>query len=141
MKFRTKVSFLPLLIALIPFINLIVGLILSAFSEIIWRYTSLTDIFICIIVGCLSLWLLFSFTYTIDDDNLSINGFLYKKNIPIESIYKVEPVHNLVFDPASSSDRLQISFNKTDQIYISPKNTDLFIQTLTKANSKIIIKK
>jgi hypothetical protein len=66
-------------------------------------------------------------------------GFLYKKEIDIETIRAVHSSINLLSAPALSFDRLEIKYNKYDSILISPKNKQAFIQSLLQVNNAITI--
>lgn len=79
--------------------------------------------------------------YTIDGSVLHVKcGFLYKKDIEIQSIKKIEESRSLLSSPAASMDRLEILFNQYDSILISPKEKHEFIYELLKINPAIEVK-
>jgi hypothetical protein len=79
--------------------------------------------------------------YVIHEDTLTIRcGFLYRKTIDINSIKKISETNNLLSAPATSLDRLEITFGKYDGVIISPKNKQAFITDLVKLNPNIEVK-
>lgn len=79
--------------------------------------------------------------YTIDDDRLIIkSGFLFNKTIDIRTIKKVSETNNLLSSPATSIDRLEITYDKFDSVLISPKHKKEFIHDITTINPNIEVK-
>jgi len=80
----------------------------------------------------------FSIRYIINEEHLTVNGsFTYKKTIPIKDIRKIKETNNPLAAPAGSMDRLEIRYNKSDSVIISPKNKMQFINTLVAKNPDI----
>lgn len=79
--------------------------------------------------------------YTIDGEQLIVkSGFVVNKTIEIYSIKKIIETNNPVSSPATSMDRLEITYGKFDSIVISPKEKLAFIEHLKRINSNIEVK-
>jgi hypothetical protein len=63
-----------------------------------------------------------------------------KEVIDISTIKSIEPTHTILGAPASSLDRLRISYNKYDDIIISPRRKEEFIRQLQSINPQIVFK-
>lgn len=74
--------------------------------------------------------------YKIDGENLVI----WKTKIDIKTIRKVYRTNNPLSSPAMSLDRIAIVYNKFDEVLLSPKERDEFINELLKINPNIEIK-
>ena len=74
--------------------------------------------------------------YKIDGENLVI----WKTKIDIKTIRKVYRTKNPLSSPAMSLDRIAIVYNKFDEVLLSPKERDEFINELLKINPNIDIK-
>ena len=73
--------------------------------------------------------------YKIEGENLMI----WNTKIEIKSIRKIYRTNNPLSSPALSLDRLAIVYNKFDEILISPKEINEFIDELLKINPSIEI--
>ncbi len=73
--------------------------------------------------------------YRIEGENLMI----WNTKIEIKSIRKIYRTNNPLSSPALSLDRLAIVYNKFDEIIISPKERNEFIDELLKINPSIEI--
>lgn len=73
--------------------------------------------------------------YRIEGGNLMI----WNTKIEIKSIRKIYRTNNPLSSPALSLDRLAIVYNKFDEILISPKERNEFIDELLKINPSIEI--
>jgi Bacterial PH domain len=79
--------------------------------------------------------------YVIDKEMLKIRaGFLYKLDLNIQQIIRIEETSSPLSSPAASFDRLEIIYNKFDSVIISPKEKKLFIQDILQINPTIEIK-
>jgi hypothetical protein len=73
-----------------------------------------------------------------DDDKLKIkSGFLYQKEIYVNSIRKIRATKNHIASPALSTDRLEILYNRYGRILISPDQKSEFINRLRQLNPRI----
>ncbi len=79
--------------------------------------------------------------YTIEGDALTIrSGFLFNKTIAINTIEKIAETNNFLSSPATSLDRLEITYGKYDSVLISPKQKKEFIAAITTQNPNVIVK-
>ena len=65
--------------------------------------------------------------------------FIVNAKIEISTIRKIEKSNSILSSPALSMDRIAVRYNKYDEIYLSPKEKQLFIDELVKRNSAIEI--
>ncbi len=78
--------------------------------------------------------------YTITKEMLTItSGFLFKKEIALNSITSISPSRNPISSPAFSLDRLQIRHGKNDSVLISPINKEEFLRDIHAASNTIVI--
>lgn len=79
--------------------------------------------------------------YSIEGTKLTIKcGFVFNKTIDINSIKKISETNNLISSPATSLDRLEITYGKFDSVIISPKQKKEFINDLKIVNPNIEVK-
>ena len=95
-------------------------------------------IFINIPIVLIILGLFLNTYYDVTDSMLKIrsSGF-FKLDIPISKIKKISETRSILSSPASSLDRIKITYNKYDTVMISPKNKTEFINKLLEINSSI----
>lgn len=80
--------------------------------------------------------------YIIDQEKLIIkSGFLVSLSIDINTIKKIEETNNILSSPALSLDRIEIFYNMSDNIMISPKDKAKFVAAIQKINPQVEIKK
>jgi hypothetical protein len=76
--------------------------------------------------------------YIISENHLIVKCmFIVNNKIEISKIRKIEKTNSILSSPALSLDRIAIKFNKYDEVYISPKERQAFIDELLKINSEI----
>jgi hypothetical protein len=86
-------------------------------------------------------YMLFSIKYVIDHQNLTIkSGVFCTQVLDIQSIKKIEKTRSMLSSPAASLDRLEITYNKWDFVFISPKDKAAFVAQLKQLNPEIIVK-
>lgn len=91
-----------------------------------------------IIVLVVTLPILFDTNYRIDKSTLYVkSGFLYKRKIDIQSIYKIKGIKSYISAPALSTSRLEIFYNRFDSVMIAPKEETEMIEALLKINPDI----
>ncbi len=91
----------------------------------------------------LLLYLMASIKYEINGSQLIVYQFIGKWGkiaIDINTIKGIEPTHTILSAPASSLDRLRISYNKYDDVVISPRRKEAFIRQLQTLNPQIVFK-
>ena len=66
--------------------------------------------------------------YIISENHLIVKCmFIVNDKIEISKIRKIEKTNSILSSPALSLDRIAIKFNKYDEVYISPKESQAFI--------------
>ena len=65
--------------------------------------------------------------------------FIVNERIEISKIKKIEKTNSILSSPALSLDRIAIKFNKFDEVYISPKEKQAFVDDLLKVNPDILV--
>jgi len=76
--------------------------------------------------------------YIISENYLIVKCmFIVNDKIEISKIRKIEKTNSILSSPALSLDRIAIKFNKYDEVYISPKERQAFIDELLKINPEI----
>lgn len=126
--YSTKVS-----ITLILIISLIMGCILISLAV----SSKWIPFFINLLLYVSVVYLMASIKYEINDSQLIIHQAMGKMVIDINTIKSIEPTHTILSAPASSLDRLRISYNKYDDVVISPRRKEEFIQHLLSINPQI----
>lgn len=127
-------------------IYIIITIFYSPLIFEIIKYQVITKIFVSIfifisIIVFLILQILINTKYIIKNNNLIIMCISFKYTmIDINSIIEVKKTKSIISSPASSFDRIKISYNKYDSMVISPKNKKEFINHLLNINPKIITK-
>jgi hypothetical protein len=100
-------------------------------------------IFNTIMIGIISMiiWILLDTKYNIIEDILYYYSGPFRGKININSIRKIEHHSGLIvpvtYKPALDTKGLIIHYNSFDDIYISPKKQEIFIQELLKINPNI----
>ena len=123
-------------------ILLIVVAIPSIFEESITPFIIIFGINAVIIL--LLLWIYTTTFYYIKNDTFSWKSGPFNGEIAIKNINKIEHHKGIIvptiWKPALSHEGLIITYNKYDDIYISPEKSDEFIAQLLKTNPNITIK-
>lgn len=129
--YRTKVS-----ITLIILISIVMIVTILPYA-----LKSLWIPFIIILLFYLFiLYLLITIEYEITDSQLIVRESKTKWGttvIDINTIKSIEPTHTIISSPAASLDRLRINYNKYDEVIISPRRKEEFIQHLLSINPQI----
>ena len=132
--YPTKVS-----ATLVLIISLIMGCILVPYAiKSMW-----IPFTIILLLHFLLLFMLANIKYEITESQLIIDqslGKWGKEVIDISTIKSIEPTHTILSAPASSLDRLRISYNKYDEVVISPRRKEEFIRQLQSINPQIVFK-
>ena len=132
--YPTKVS-----ATLVLIISLIMGCILVPYAiKSLW-----IPFIIILLLHFLLLFMLANIKYVITESQLIIDqsmGKWGKEVIDISTIKSIEPTHTILSAPASSLDRLRISYNKYDEVVISPRRKEEFIRQLQSINPQIVFK-
>ena len=129
--YPTKVS-----ITLILIISIIMGCILISLAV----SSKWIPFFINLLLYVSVVYLMVSIKYEINESQLIIHQAMGKMVIDINTIKSIEPTHTILSAPASSLDRLRISYNKYDDVVISPRRKEEFIRQLQSINPNIVFK-
>ena len=129
--YPTKVS-----ITLILIISLIMGCILISLAV----SSKWIPFFINLLLYVSVVYLMVSIKYEINESQLIIHQAMGKMVIDINTVKSIEPTHTILSAPASSLDRLRISYNKYDDVVISPRRKEEFIRQLQTINPNIVFK-
>lgn len=79
--------------------------------------------------------------YIIAENQLIVKCmFIVNDRIEISKIRKIEKTNSVLSSPALSLDRIAIKFNKFDEVYISPKERQNFLNDLLQINPNIEVK-
>ena len=113
-------------------------IILGVFAFIMLYNKAWPGLFVMIIIASFVTHMFLTTHYQIEGRVLKIkSGFLFNKTISIDTIKKITATKNLFSSPATSPDRLEINYNKSDSIIISPKDKAGFIDELKKLKPDI----
>ena len=89
------------------------------------------------------IWILLDTKYILKENKIFYNSGPFRGIIAIESIRRIEHHSGIIvpvtFKPALNTKGLIIHYNSFDDIYISPKQEDLFLEELLKVNPDIAI--
>lgn len=96
-------------------------------------------VLIPVIALLLNIFLQTSYTITTNKRLLIKSGILFKAEIDIETIRKIESSNSILSSPALSMDRLEIFYNKYDTVLVSPKDKQEFIAHLLTINPNISV--
>lgn len=127
------------------FIIMISILLMLAFIEIYFKgLNNPISIFITVLI--LSIAGLFIWTFLSTEYELTQTEFKYKSG-PIKGEVKVEKIKEIIKGktlwsgtrPATAKKGLTIKYGKYDEIYISPKSNDIFIEKILELNKDIKI--
>lgn len=129
--YPTKVS-----ITLILIISIIMGCILISLAV----SSKWIPFFIDLLLYVSLVYLMVSIKYEINESQLIIHQAMGKMVIDINTIKSIEPTHTILSAPASSLDRLRISYNTYDDVVISPRRKEEFIRQLQTINPNILFK-
>ncbi len=76
--------------------------------------------------------------YVISENQLTVKCmWIVNDRIDIDKIRKIEKTNSILSSPALSLDRIAVKFNKYDEIYISPKEKQAFLDSLLQINPQI----
>ena len=99
-----------------------------------------TEDYLLVIIFSLVLIVLYflskTIRYIIKDEKLII----WRTKIDIKTIKKIYSTNNPLSSPALSLDRIAVVYNKFDEVLISPKEREAFVQELLKINPNIEVK-
>lgn len=78
--------------------------------------------------------------YTVDGGRLHIRcGVLFRMDLPVSGITEITRKSTLLSSPALSAKRIGLRYGKRNWVYVSPKDMEEFISTLSSINPEIKI--
>ncbi|QEC53435.1 PH (Pleckstrin Homology) domain-containing protein [Anseongella ginsenosidimutans] len=94
-----------------------------------------------LLIAAFFLWFWFGTYYLIRD------GKLIYRSGPISGSVKISEIHMLIknktlwngMKPALATRGIIVKYNKYDEVYISPRNKDLFVEEILKINNKVTV--
>jgi len=135
MIYYSKISYTLLIVIFIVFFG---PLIPNIIHEGLSNNMIMITLGLFVVYG-LILHMFFNTTYTIDQKMLHIRcGFFRYKPINIMNMKKISKSSSIVSSPAASFDRIEITYDKFDELIISPKHKLKFIADLQKINPNLI---
>jgi hypothetical protein len=108
-------------------------------------FSLVTQVYVAAIISGLALilflWIWFDTYYVISDKELLYKSGFIKGAINIDSIYEIErnKTRYSGIRPSLSMKGLIVKYNKYDDIYLSPKDADGFLEALKQVNPNIKI--
>ena len=79
--------------------------------------------------------------YIIKENQLIVKSmWIVNERIEISKIRKIEKSNSILSSPALSLDRIALYYNKYDEVYISPKEKQDFLNNLLEINPRIEVK-
>ncbi len=131
-KYRTKVD--------VWLVGVIVGVVGGSVLPVLWCDFSWLTVIVVMLALLLTLYVVFSITYTIEGDVLTVkNGFFYSRRYDINDIIKIKNSKSLISAPASSLDRIEIYFTgRKMPLIISPKKKMDFVNELKSVKPDIL---
>lgn len=140
MKFESKKDLL-ISITLLGLSVFLIGLVVfEVFISEALAYDYWTMILVLCVVGLL-LWLYFGTNYHLSKEELKYRSGPFNGKIPLESIREIIKGKTLWvgMKPATSRKGLIIKYDAYDEIYISPKTNDYFIEKILELKPDIKI--
>jgi len=135
MIYYSKISYTLLIVIFIVFFG---PLIPNIIHEGLSNNMIMITLGLFVVYG-LILHMFFNTTYTIDQKMLHIRcGFFRYKPINIMNMKKISKSSSIVSSPAASFDRIEITYDKFDELIISPKHKLRFSADLQKINPNLI---
>lgn len=133
MKFRSAVDkwyYLTIVASVLSITGIVVPTYLSGDLSLI------STIGISLAAG-LPIWLLFSTSYNVENDQLIIRTGIFTWKIKLNEIESVTPSQSWLSSPALSLNRIEISYRGGKKILISPRKIDEFLQAIGQGKTAI----
>ena len=93
-----------------------------------------------ILLEIILLYFLLTFRYVTDNNTVKIQyGFLNVKSIDIQNIHKIIIQDKQKGEPKITPHRIDIQYDKTKKIEVSPKDTVGFVENIERINPRIEI--
>lgn len=113
-------------------------IILGVFGFIMAYNKIWPGLFIMIVIASFVAHMFLTTYYQIDGRALKIkSGFLFNRTVAIDSIRKITAAKSPLSSPSTAPGRLEINYNKSDSIIISPKDRPGFLDEIKKIKPDI----
>lgn len=123
------------------FLITVAAILLGPIMMLYHRTLEWSMIITSVLMAAICLPSLLNTHYKVEGHMLKIrSGFLYRKDIAIDSIRKIVETNNMISSPAVSLDRLEIFYNKFDSVLISPKDKAGFIALIQTINPNVEVR-
>jgi hypothetical protein len=129
-------------------ISLLILFLAAGYPWISGNIHSMSDlvsrIFMGMVIPSFSLWMWFGTSYTIEKDILTARcgPQVFKIHVSLISVVRLnQKTIGALWKPTLSWNSMQVEYNKSDSVFISPEKQDEFIAELLKINPGIEIRK
>ncbi len=121
-----------------------IGMTIAFIGSIYLCYKSTWVLLIDVVLMGICLFIIYDMLlhtdYTINGEKLHIRcGFLFRMDLPISKIIEITHRSTILSSPALSAKRIGLKYDKTNWVYVSPKDQEQFISTLKSINTEIKI--
>lgn len=121
-----------------------IGMTIALIGSVYLCYTSTWILLIDIAFSGICLIMMYDMLlhtdYTINEEKLHIRcGMLFRMDLPISKITEITHKSSILSSPALSAKRIGLRYGKKNWVYVSPKNQEEFITTLTSINPEMKI--
>lgn len=140
MKFKSRKDIL-FSIFTFGFSSVMIGLLVYKYFFIKEKSSFIFADILIILVVVLLLWVYFDTAYELNNNELKYKSGLFRGKIAINRIKEIYIGKTLWsgFKPATARNGLLIKYDKFEEIYISPKTNETFIEKILEYNNKIKI--
>lgn len=119
-----------------------VGMTLAFIVSIYLCYKSTWVLLIDVVLMGICLFMIYDMLlhtdYTLDGGRLHIRcGVLFRMDLPVSGITEITLKSTLLSSPALSAKRIGLRYGKRNWVYVSPKDQEEFISTLSSINPEI----
>lgn len=127
--YKSKIGLEIVLILAVAFGSIAISMVISGdYKPLVLNVFILAGIF----------YIFMKTEYTISNNKLNVKCSVFINNdIEIKSIRRIKETYNPISAPAASIDRLELLYNESDTVLISPKDKRGFIADLLKINPNI----
>lgn len=119
-----------------------IGMTIAFIVSIYLCYKSTWVLLIDVVLMGICLFLIYDMLlhtdYTLDGGRLHIRcGVLFRMDLPVSGITEITRKSTLLSSPALSAKRIGLRYGKRNWVYVSPKDQEEFISTLSSINPEI----
>lgn len=138
--FRTRIDLGMKIIPAVLFVGLLIPAIYNAY------YARWSDCILILVISLLQQILFISIFrsthYTFEEDNLLCKSLIFKRRIPYNSMRKIEQNTSLYagLKMSTAFRGIIIHYNKYDELFISPSESERFIALIQERNSLVEVK-